>query len=328
MTPSGKTRAFLAIVILSLAALAIAPWIGMREIGWSDATGAGDPLLADIFWKLRAPRTIAAFIAGCGLALGGAAFQALFRNPLAEPFTLGVSSGASAGAALAVFLGSAPAFFGVLAAENVYAFAGALAAVCVVYAFSRLKPDFNAATLLLSGVAASFFFSNLVLLAQHLASPADAARIVRALSGGVAGAGMRRMLLMLPFAFAGALATAAHARELDIIACGEELALTRGVDTAGVRKRLFVGVSLMVGGITALCGPIGFVGLVAPHICRMLVGPEHRRLLPASACLGGMLLVLADLAGRTAIAPAELPAGVITSLCGAPFFLWLLVRSR
>ncbi len=328
MTPSGKTRALVVLVVLSLAALAAAPWIGMRGIGWSDVAGGGDPLLADIFWKLRLPRALIAFIAGCGLALGGAAFQALFRNPLAEPFTLGVSAGASAGVAAAFFLGSSGAVFGVLAAENIWAFAGALLTVCMVYAFSRLKPGFQPATLLLAGVAASFFFSNVVLLLQHLASPGDAARIARALTGGVAGAGGERLLLLLPFVLPGALVTAAHAREMDIIACGEELARTRGVDTAAVRKRLFVGVSLMAGGVTALCGPIGFVGLAAPHVCRVFVGPEHRRLLPASACAGGVFLVAADLAGRVAVAPAELPAGVVASLCGAPFFLWLLLRAR
>lgn len=322
-----ENRMLALVVVLGLLVLAAAPWIGMQRIGWSDVWGGGDSLAADIFWKIRLPRTLTAFLAGCGLALGGAAFQALFRNPLAEPFTLGVSAGASAGAALALYLGGTAAA-GLVSLESSFAFVGALLAIGVVYAFSRLKADFSAATLLLAGVAVNFFFSSLIMLLQHLADPYNAARMFRAMIGGIAAAGQRHLLLALPFVALGALLVALHSRELDILSCGEETALARGVDVGRVRRRLFVGVSLMVGGITALCGPIGFIGLAAPHICRLIIGPGHRHLLPASAVFGGAFLLLADLTGRLVIAPAELPAGVISALCGAPFFLWLLFRGE
>jgi iron complex transport system permease protein len=309
-----------------LLTLLLAAWVGTQSIGWADVAGAGDPLLGDIFWLLRLPRALTGFLAGAGLALGGAAFQALFRNPLAEPFTLGVSAGASAGAALALFFGGGAVLIGWLPLENVCAFGGALFAIAVVYAFSRLSPDFTAATLLLAGVAVSFFLSSLIMLLQHLTDPYNAARIFRAMIGGIALAGWRQLFLSLPFILSGAALIALHCRELDLIYCGEETALSRGVDTGRARRRLFLGVSLMAGGITALCGPVGFVGLAAPHICRSLLGPGHRRLLPASALFGGTFLVAADLLARTAVAPAELPAGVVSALCGAPFFLWLLLR--
>jgi iron complex transport system permease protein len=322
-----KNRALLLIALVAAAAVLATPWLGMQSLGWADVWGGGDPLLGDIFWKLRLPRTLTALLAGCGLALGGAAFQALFRNPLAEPFTLGVSSGASAGVALALYLGGGAVLGGLLSLENVFSFTGALLAIGIVYVFSRLKTDFSAATLLLAGVAVNFFFSSLIMLLQHLVDPHNAARMFRAMIGGIAAANQRHLLLTLPFVLLGAALTVAHYRELDIMSCGEETALARGVETGRVRRRLFIGDSLMVGGITALCGPVGFVGLVAPHICRMLVGPDHKRILPASALFGGAFLVLADLAAKLVIAPAELPVGVVSSLCGAPFFLWLLLRS-
>ncbi len=328
MTHSRREYMLPLIVVLSLSLTAVAPWIGMQRIGWGDVFDGNNPLLANIFWNLRLPRTLTAFVAGCGLAMGGVAFQALFRNPLAEPFTLGVSAGASAGIAFALYWGGGAVFFGLVSTENLYAFIGALIAIGVVYAFSRLRSDFGAATLLLSGVAVSFFFSSLVMLLQHMVDPHNAARIFRAMIGGIAAAGQKQLVLTIPFVVLGVFLTGRHSRELDIISCGDDVAVTRGVDTAKVRKRLFIGVSLMVGGITALCGPIGFIGLIAPHICRILVGPEHGRLLVGSACFGGMFLVAADLVAKTVIAPNELPVGVVSSLCGAPFFLWLLLRMR
>lgn len=326
MTGRRQTIALLVIAAGSIAVLFFAPWVGMQRVGWTDVLGGGDPLLADIFWKIRFPRALVGFLAGCGLAMGGTSFQALFRNALAEPFILGVSAGASAGVALATFVGGGSALGGFLALENVLAFLGALLAIGIVYVFSRLKNDTSPATILLAGVAVNFFFSSLIILLQHLLDPHNAARIFRAMIGGMAGAGQRQLLLALPFVVLGVALTVVHWRELDIMSLGEEVALSRGVDTVRVRNRLFFGISLTVGGITALCGPVGFVGLVAPHMCRMLVGPGHGRLIPAAGLFGGAFLVASDVAARTIIAPAELPVGVVSALCGAPFFLWLLMR--
>lgn len=322
---SRRNRNLVLIILFSLAAVVVAPWPGMRTLDWSGVFG-GDGLEADIFWKLRLPRVAVGMLAGCCLALAGTAFQALFRNPLADPFILGVSSGSSAGVALALWLGGGAVLGGHVPLDNLLAFVGALAAIAAVAFVARLRGTGDAASVLLAGVAVNFFFSSLVMLLQHLAAPSDAARMFRAMIGGIATAGWRQPLLALPFAVPGVLVVILHRRELDILSLGLEEALSRGVDVVRVRRRLFLGVSLMIGGITALCGPIGFVGLMAPHICRILVGPGHGRLAAASAAFGGAFLVLADLAARLVVRPAELPVGVVCALCGAPFFAWLLFR--
>jgi iron complex transport system permease protein len=323
---SRRRRRFAVLAAFSLAIVAVSPWIGMQWVGGAAFIRESAPLLHGVFWKLRVPRALVAFIAGGGLALGGVAFQALFRNPLAEPYILGVSSGASAGVSFALLFGAGTRVWG-LSPVQAFSFAGAAISVAAVYGFSRLKRDFSPATLLLTGVALNFFFSSLVMLFQHLSDPHNAARIVRAMTGGLAAASYRTLGLSLPFVLAGGALVALCRRELDVFSFGEETALARGVDVPKVRMRVFLGTSLTVGGITALCGPIGFVGLTAPHICRLFVGPGHRLLLPSAVLFGGAFLAAADAAARIVVAPAELPAGVVTSLCGGPFFPWLLLRS-
>lgn len=327
-TPTIRYNAALILIaIASVTVLLSAPWIGMENVGWRDVFAGGDPLRGDIFWKLRFPRALVGFLAGCGLGIGGAVFQALFQNPLAEPFTLGVSSGASAGVVLAIYLGGGMVAGGILTSQNLFAFAGALLAIGAVYAFSKKRRDNAPANILLAGVMVNFFFSSLIMLVQHFVDPNNAARMLRAMIGGVAGAGRGQLTVIVPFVLVGAAGAGAYWRELDIMSFGEELALSRGVDTGRVRRRLYLVVSLMVGGITAVCGPVGFVGLVAPHMCRFFVGPGHGRLLAAAGLFGGAFLVGADAVARIVVAPAEIPVGVLCSLCGAPFFLWLLMRN-
>lgn len=320
--------AFFSILFVSLAVVIAAPWVGAQSLGLRDIFAEPDSPGAAIFWKLRVPRVLTGYLCGAALAVAGAVFQAIFRNSLAEPFTLGVSAGASAGMALALYLGGGLALGGFVPLETVFAFFGALLAIQIVYVFSRGSGSATPAAILLAGVAVNFFFSSFILLLQHFAAPHDAARMFRATIGGMTGAGQRQLLTTLPFVAMGLAAAARYWRELDIMSCGEDTALIRGVDTGRVRRRLYFAASLMIGGITALCGPVGFVGLAAPHVCRLILGPGHARLLPASAFLGGAFLVLADTLARTLAAPAEIPVGVISSLCGAPFFFWLLLRDK
>jgi iron complex transport system permease protein len=264
-------------------------------------------------------------IGGAGLALGGAAFQALFRNPLATPFTLGVAGGAAFGVALVSRLGVAVAVFG-MATEPVAALAGALLAVAVIWTLTRLRPAFSPTVLLLAGVAMGFFFSSLILFLQYTASLGDSYRIVRWLMGGLAGMGWREVVHMVPFVGVGVAALGWRAREMDLLSVGADLAASRGVDVERSRGAVFLATSVMVGGVVAACGPIGFVGMMAPHICRLLVGAEHRWLLPASCLFGGAFLAACDGIARVVMAPVELPVGVITAFLGGPFFLWLLLR--
>ncbi len=306
--------------------LAVMPLAGRHALPFSvlfDYAG-GDPA-AVIFWQIRVPRALAAFVGGAGLALGGAVFQAVFRNPLATPYILGVASGASLGVALASRLGLTLALLG-LSTVSIAAFAGALVAVGALWLLTRLRPELSSTTLLLAGVAMNFFFSSLILFAQYTASLGDSYRIVRWLMGGLGGVDLNTVLHMTPFVAVGAIVVSWRSRELDLLATGSEIAAARGVAVSRTRTLLFLATSVMIGGVVAACGPVGFVGMMAPHICRLLVGPNHRALLPASLLFGGAFLVLCDTVARLILFPAELPVGVITAFLGAPFFLWLLVR--
>lgn len=316
----------LVLAVVAIGVVAAAPLVGMAHLPLTVllSPSAADPESV-IMWQIRVPRVLAAFLGGAGLGLGGAAFQSMFRNPLATPYTLGVAGGASFGVALASRLGLAISIAG-LSMTPVAAFAGALLAVLLVWTITRLRPDFSSMVLLLAGVAMSFFFSSLILFLQYTASLGHSFRIVRWLMGGLGAIDLSTVLQMLPFVVAGGAVVAWHARELDLLAIGTDIAASRGVAVMRTRKILFFATSVMVGGVVAACGPVGFVGMMAPHICRLIVGPDHRLLLPATCLFGGAFLTLCDTAARTVIAPVELPVGVITAFLGGPFFLWLLLR--
>ncbi len=319
----------LIITVLLLGAIAtvlIAPLVGMEFIGPSALLGHGDdPVKLDILWKIRIPRVALAVLAGVGLAASGMTFQAMFRNPLAEPFTLGVSSGASLGAALCILMGWDFSFW-LFRGVTVFAFGGTLLAIFLVYGLTRLRAGFSVATMLLAGVAVSFFFSSLILVLQYFSDFLQTFRMLRWVMGGLdAVVGYREVFGVVPFVLGGCLIVYALAHELNLLTTGEELATSRGMAVQSTKALLFLVTSLMVGAIVAACGPIGFVGLMVPHICRLLIGPDHRWLAPATLLFGGIFLAWCDTLARTMLAPTELPVGIITSLLGGPFFLWLLV---
>lgn len=313
------------VVALSLAVTAVAPFIGLKALSLSEIVRPfSGSVESEIFWRIRLPRVITSFLAGTGLAAAGMAFQALFRNPLATPFTLGVASGASLGATLFVGLGISFSVLG-LSAASIGSLGGALLAISVVYAFTRARQGFSTSTLLLSGVAVSFFFSSLILFIQYLSDFTKSFQILRTLIGGIEVVGYGAVLDLLPFVVTGVAVVASYGHELNLLSTGEDLAAGRGVDVGRAKKAIFFSASLMVGGVVAVCGPIGFVGMMTPHICRMILGSDHRRLIPAVLLFGGGFLTLCDTLARTLIAPVELPVGVITAILGGPFFFWLLV---
>ncbi len=317
-TPSTARRRLLLLLFAGLAILAVAPWIG-PPLGQSDASW--------IFWKLRLPRTLAAALAGAGLSAAGMGFQALFRNPLATPFTLGVASGASLGAALYYKFGIAFSLL-FLSGTTLAALAGALLSVLVVYKIANLQKAFGTQTLLLAGVAISLFFSSLILFAQFLSSFTSSVQILHWLMGGLDVLGFEPVLTLCLFVLPFLALLLLRSRELDLMTTGEDLAQSRGVDVVRAKKLLFFANSAMVGGIVSIAGPIGFVGLIGPHLARLLISPSHRYLAPAAMLIGASLLVVCDTLARTLIAPAELPVGILTALLGGPFFLWLLVGRK
>ncbi|MFA7691716.1 MAG: iron ABC transporter permease [Candidatus Hydrogenedentales bacterium] len=317
------------ILILGVCALCVlmaSPFIGVTPLSLEGILSpCGDSVSSLVFWRIRVPRTLTAFLAGGGLALGGMAFQALFRNPLATPFTLGVSGGAAFGAALYIRLGLVFALLGI-SGMTWFAFAGAALITLVVYGLTRSRGGFATPVLLLAGVALSFFLSSMILALQYSASLHDSFQLVRWLMGGLGMVGYNAVFTLLPLVLSAALILALLIQELNLLALGEELAMSRGLNASYIRKLIFFVVSMLVGGIVSVCGPIGFVGMMAPHICRLLVGPDHRRLFPAAFLFGGMFLTLCDVPARVLFAPAEIPVGVITAMIGGPFFLYLLFR--
>lgn len=316
-----KTQLKLAsLALFSLFAVIASPWLGMSAVDSAEIQQL-------ILYELRIPRVLFAFTAGSGLALCGMVFQAMFRNPLATPFTLGVASGASLGAALSVYIGLSFTILGINAI-SFSAFAGALVAIGLVYSISHFRFGFSGETLLLTGIAISFFFSSLILFVQYLSNIADSFQIIRWLMGSLTVVGYHELKQLLPFVSLTAIVIILLSRELNLLMAGDDIALSRGVSVKYVRYTLFFITSLCVGAIVSLCGPIGFVGMMVPHICRLLIGEDHRWLTPATLLFGGGFLVICDTLARLVIAPAELPVGVVTTLLGGPFFLWLLIRYK
>jgi iron complex transport system permease protein len=295
--------------------------------------GTLSPLLPDdevearIVTDVRLPRVTLGFVAGAALATAGMAFQALFRNALATPYTLGVSAGASLGAALYVHTGVSASMAG-LPGHVAAALAGAAASTALVYAVARASVGFSSSALLLTGVAVSFLCTSLILAIQYVGDVTTSFRIGRWLLGGLEVVGFVPVVHVLPFAVIGIGTLLAISRELDLLVVGEESATARGVSVGSVKRLVFAAASLMVGGVVATCGPIGFVGLVVPHIGRIVLGPRHRTLGPFSVLAGGTFLVACDAVGRTVVAPVEIPVGIVTALVGGPFFLAMLVQGH
>jgi len=320
-----KKTVLIALLITAVVVILLAPFAGMKTISLHALlTAAADRMDSYIFFNIRVPRVLTAALAGAGLAVSGMTFQSMFRNSLATPFTLGVSSGASLGASIYVWSGLTLSITGV-PGVSLFSFAGAGLAILFVYGITKMKGGFSTATMLLAGVAISFFFSSVILLIQYACDLTHSFRIVRWLMGGLEAVGYQPAINMLPFVLLGVAIVSVQVNGLNLMSVGEELAVSRGVDASKVKKLLFLAASLMVGGVVAVCGPIGFVGMMVPHICRLLIGPDHRYLMPATVLFGSAFLVVCDTIARTILAPVEMPVGIITALLGGPFFIWLLL---
>jgi iron complex transport system permease protein len=322
----NRQRLFILCAALCLMILACSPFWGLSVISPAALWQPGHPD-AEVFWRLRVPRAVAAFLAGAGLSVSGMVFQALFRNPLATPFTLGVSSGAALGASVYFRLGVFLPFLGGAGSLGA-ALAGGLLSMWLVYLLTRARGGFSTPVMLLAGVIINFFFSSLVMFIQYLSDAKDSLRIMHWLMGSLTGFEIARVADLAFVVVAGALVIWRLAPEIDLLTAGEELAASRGVQVRRAKMRLFVVASIMVGTTVSLTGPIGFVGMMAPHVCRMWTGWTHRLLLPCACMLGGCFLTVCDLFARVILAPAEIPIGIITALIGGPFFLWILFQAN
>jgi cobalamin transport system permease protein len=310
--------AWVAVLLLSLSQ-------GSFEVSLSDLLTGGTTGAA-VVWELRLPRVLLALLAGGGLAISGASFQTLFRNPLAEPYTLGLASGAALGAVFAVQLGGAMA--GSLPVIFLGSLLGALGVSLLVIGLAATRRGLETSTLLLAGIAVSLSCSAVILFVQYVSDFTKTFLMVRWMMGGLAVVGYREVIWSAPFVLAGSAVLLFHRWDLNLLLAGEELAASRGVDLSRLRWVVLGAVSVMVGALVAVTGPIGFVGLIVPHILRRWTGHDHLFILSACLLGGGVFLALCDLVARRAMAPAELPVGVLTALLGGPFFLWLLLVRR
>jgi iron complex transport system permease protein len=330
-----RIRRQLAVTIVSFGALAaaacvLAPLVGSTSIHlarvFDRSTPFADNVDAQIFFVARLPRVLAAAIVGGALASAGVVFQALLRNPLASPDTLGVSAGAALGAILAIAF---RADFTVLSISAVplASFAGSLGALAIVFGLSSARRrGASTMVLLLAGVTLTTLLAAIASFVQYMADVTQTFQTVRWMMGSLDVAGYAPLAVALvPLAIAAA-GLATLPRVLDLMTLGADAAATRGVDTVRAERVALVSASLSTGAAVSLGGPVPFVGIIVPHLVRLVVGADHRLVLPASALFGAAFLIGCDLAARTVVAPVELPVGIVTSVIGGPVFLWLLFR--
>ena len=315
---------------LAVGACLFAPLVGSTRISLATVFDRSIPYAdnvdAQIFFVARLPRVIAAALVGSALALSGVVFQALLRNPLASPDTLGVSAGASLGAMMAITFSLDFSLLGI-SAVPLASFSGSMGALAIVYGLSRARRrGTSALVLLLGGVTLHALLSAVIAFVQYLADFTETFRNVRWLMGSLDVASFSPIAAALVPMIAAGAGFATLPRVLDLISVGSESAAARGVDVERSERIALVSASLATGAAVSLAGPVAFVGIIVPHLVRLIVGADHRLVLPASALFGGAFLIACDLVARTIIAPLELPVGIVTAIIGGPVFLWLLFR--
>jgi iron complex transport system permease protein len=328
-------RARLALTLASYGAVALvscllAPLVGSTPISltrvFDRSLPFADNVDAQIFFLARLPRVLAGATVGAALASAGVVLQALLRNPLATPFTLGVSSGAALGAVLAI-TGGAAVGLGPFSPVPLASLACAFVVSAVIYALAtRPGRPMSTDVLLLAGVTLNAFVSALILLVQYFADFAETYRMLRWLMGDLDVGGFTPIAAVLPLLVVAFAMFAMLPSSLNLLSVGVDIAATRGVSVARTQRLAFVSAAVATSAAVTLSGPIGFIGIVVPHLVRLMTGVDHRIVLPASALFGAAFLVGCDLIARTALAPVELPVGIVTAIIGGPFFLWLLVR--
>jgi iron complex transport system permease protein len=322
----GLIVALAATVLLSLGTGAVK--ISAREILgvlWNQSQSS--EISAEIILRIRLPRIVLAALVGCALALSGTVYQGLFRNPMADPYVIGASAGASLGATVAMVLPAGSHLLG-LSTIPLFAFAGSLATVLLVFNLARTAQRTPVINLILAGVAVSSVLSAVVSLLMFLMPQEGLHGLVFWLMGGFSGRSWNHVVAIAPHCAVGLVVVVAHARQLNAFLLGEEEAMSLGVDVQKTTRRLVAAASLLTAASVAAGGIIAFAGLVVPHLVRLIVGPDHRRLIPNACLLGAVFMLLADTLARSVIPPRELPVGIITSLTGGPFFIHLLRRHR
>jgi iron complex transport system permease protein len=311
----GPWYAVLTVVLLAV--MLFSARVGAVRFTWEEMWQS------PIFWNLRLPRIILSVLVGAALSVCGAAYQSIFRNPLTDPYVLGISSGASLGAAVAILLGLQTFLLGVGAC----ALATGILTILIIYRIASIGNRMHATTLLLTGVCLTFLISAVIsfLMVLHQ-DKMDS--IIFWTMGSFASASWVDVAFVAPVVVAGTAVVVYYGRDLNLLLAGSETAKSLGVEVEKVKKRLLLVTTLMVAFCVSTCGVIGFVGLVVPHCIRLVAGPDNRRVVPLAVLVGGTFLLLCDTLARTLMIPAELPVGCLTALVGAPLFIYLLYKNK
>jgi len=320
--------AYVASVFVLVAAVLVGVTVGSvripLEVLWNPNL---DEASSNILWNIRMPRVVLAGLVGASLAMAGAAFQGLLKNPLADPYTLGVSSGASVGAVMTLFFGISIPFLGLFTLP-ILSMVGAFLTMLIVMGFAKLiDRSMKMETIILTGIIFSSFLGSLISLMIALTGE-ELRQIIGWLLGSVSMRGWPYVTMAMPFMVFGSLLLWLNRRELNALVYGEERAQHLGVDVKRRKMLILTGGSILTGAAVSVSGTIGFVGLVVPHMTRMLWGSDHRHVLPLSFINGATLLIICDLVSRTIISPSELPIGVITAFIGAPVFAFIFWKQR
>ncbi len=294
----------------------------MLTVGDRDVAGLGPA--AVIMMQIRLPRILVGFLVGGSLASVGVALQAMLRNPLADPYVLGVSSGAAMGVSLALLFGIGTVM-ALVPALPLFGFVGGLLSLVVIYQLAQSKGRLPIQSLILAGVILNAILTAFIMFITSIMEPNRSSGLMAWLMGSLTAPGYAGLAVFAAYAVGGMAILMQKAQTLNVLTLGEETARSLGVETERAKKQLFALTAFLTGAVVSISGMIGFVGMVVPHAVRMLVGSDHRLLLPASALVGGMFLVLSDTIARTILAPAEIPVGIVTALAGGPFFLYLLL---
>ena len=312
-----KPFIFLLLLFLLLAAMLGCSMLGVVHFGWADMWQS------PIFWNLRIPRIVLSVLVGAALSVCGAAYQSVFRNPLTDPYVLGISSGASLGAAVAILLGLEAYLLGVGACALV----SGLLTILVIYRIASIGNRMHTTTLLLTGVCITFLMS--ALISFHMVLRQDKMdSIIFWTMGSFASASWTDVAIVAPVVAVGIGVVLYHCRDLNLLLAGSETAKSLGVEVERVKKVLLLATTLMVAFCVSTCGVIGFVGLVVPHCIRLVSGPDNRRIVPYAIVVGALFLLMCDTMARTLLMPAELPVGSLTALVGAPLFIYLLYKNK
>lgn len=326
---------FGASLLVALACLSLgAERISLAEVGrilwqavWGSQSERAPTTASLILLQIRLPRVLLSALVGGSLAAVGVVLQALLRNHLADPFVLGISSGAALGAGLAILLGIGTTIWA-LSSLPLFAFAGGLLTLALLHRMARVDGRLPVTVLLLAGVILNAVFSACLMFLTSIMEPSRAFGMMSWLMGTMTAPTYQSLMILSLYLMGGSLVLARLATPLNLLALGEQTARSLGVEVEQVKQRVFIVSALMTGAVVSVSGMIGFVGMLIPHVVRMVIGADHRLLLPLSCCVGAMFLMMADTVSRTLLAPAEIPVGIVTALMGGPFFLYVLMSKK